>query len=370
MKFSANREDLLEGLLQVQNVVSTRTTLPILGNVLIETTEAGIQLTTTDLEVGMQCFVPATIQDPGATTLPVKRLTSIVRELAEEQVEFETDERCVSTITCSGSVFRIVGLSDEDFPPLPPLGSGQQFKIPQRRLREILKQTSYAISTDENRYVLNGLLFHIQSDKLTVVATDGRRLALAEHEIQWSGEELTKVILPAKAVHELERVLGSEGDVEVFVMAPEIAFDLDGTLLISKLIEGQFPNFQQVVPSDSAVRVTINRMELLQALRRVSLLLNDRNLSVNMTFTRDRMRIETNAPEIGDAKDEIPVRCDADELKVSFNPIYLMDPLRQLDVDDITLEISDYTSPGVLRTNSMNFLYVLMPMRYRAAEDE
>jgi DNA polymerase-3 subunit beta len=370
MKFSANREDLLEGLQQVQNVVSSRTTLPILGNVLIETTEAGVQLTTTDLEVGIQCFVPATIQDPGATTLPVKRLTSIVKELSSETVDFETDERCVSTIACSGSVFRVVGLSDEDFPPLPALGSGQQFKIPQRRLREILKQTSYAISNDENRYVLNGLLFHIQSNKLTVVATDGRRLALAEEEIEWTGDDLTKVILPAKAVHELERILGSEGEAEVFVMSPEIAFDLDGTLLISKLIEGQFPNFQQVVPSDSAVRVFINRIELLQALRRVSLLLNDRNLSVNMTFSRDRMEIEANAPEVGDARDEVPVRCDADELKVSFNPNYLMDPLRQLDVDEVILEISDYTSPGVLKTDSMHFLYVLMPMRYKTSEAE
>src|SRR6266581_4677257 len=248
MKFSVTKEKLLEGLQQVQNVVSTRTTLPILSNVLLQADGDEIHLTTTDLDVGVRGSCEAQVDKAGATTLPARRLFNIVRELPSSEIQFDVDGKNAASIRSGQSFFKILGLPEEEFPPLPKFEDAKVVTISQQALRDALKKTSYAISTDETRYVLNGILFSFKENKLTMVATDGRRLAMVDIELEFPRSQEVEIIVPAKAVTELGRLLGDEGDVRLSMGSGQIAFDLNKTLLVSKLIEGNYPNYRQVIP--------------------------------------------------------------------------------------------------------------------------
>ncbi|MBV9392320.1 MAG: DNA polymerase III subunit beta, partial [Verrucomicrobia bacterium] len=215
MKFSVSKDKLLEGLSIVQNVVSTRTTLPILSNVLLQASEGEIRLTTTDLDVGVRGSVEAVVERTGATTLPARRLFSIVRELPAAEIYFDVDGRNFASIRSGPSYFKILGLPEEEFPPLARFDDARVYGIPQKELKDGLKKTSYAISTDETRYVLNGILFSFKENKLTLVATDGRRLALVDLELEFPKSQEVDIIVPTKAVVELQRLLREEGEVKV-----------------------------------------------------------------------------------------------------------------------------------------------------------
>src|SRR6202008_789401 len=215
MKFSATKEKLLEGLQQVQNVVSTRTTLPILSNVLLQATEDEIHLPTTDLDVGVRGSCEAHVDKTGATTLPARRLFNIVRELPSSEIQIDVNGKTAASIRSGQSFFKILGLPEEEFPPLPKFEDAKVVTIRQKELRDGLKKTSYAISTDETRYVLNGVLFSFKENKLTLVATDGRRLAMVDIELEFPRSHEADLIVPPKAVTELQRLLRDEGDVKV-----------------------------------------------------------------------------------------------------------------------------------------------------------
>src|SRR5256884_5157620 len=246
MKFSVTKEKLLEGLQQVQNVVSTRTTLPILSNVLLQADEDEIHLTTADLDVGVRGSCEAHVDKTGATTLPARRLFNIVRELPSSEIQAAVEGKYAASIRSGQSFFKILGLPEDEFPPLPKFEDAKVVTIRQKDLRDGLRKTSYAISTDETRYVLNGVLFSFKDNKLTLVATDGRRLALVEIELEFPRSQEADIIVPTKAVGELERLLGEEGEVKLSVSENQIAFEVGSTLLVSKLIEGNYPNYRQV----------------------------------------------------------------------------------------------------------------------------
>src|SRR3982751_5638130 len=226
MKFSATKEKLLEGLQQVQNVVSTRTTLPILSNVLLQATDGAIHLTTTDLDVGVRGSFEADVEKEGATTLPARRLFNIVRELPASEIQIDVDGKNAASIRSGQSFFKILGLPEEEFPPLPKFEGAKVVTIRQKDLRDGLRKTSYAISTDETRYVLNGVLFSLKDNKLTLVATDGRRLAMVDIELEFPRSHEADIIVPTKAVTELSRLLTEEGDVKVSVGTGHIELDL------------------------------------------------------------------------------------------------------------------------------------------------
>src|SRR5687767_12889797 len=213
MKFSVSKEKLLSGLQTVQNVVSTRTTLPILSNVLLQARDGQLRLTTSDLDVGVTGGVEAQIEREGATTLPARRLATIVKELPASEIQIEVDGKNIASIRCGQSFFKILGLPEEEFPPLPQFADAKVFTIPQQQLKDALKKTSYAISTDETRYVLNGILFSFKDGKLTMVATDGRRLALVDIEVEFPRSQEVDIIVPTKCVTELARMAGENGDI-------------------------------------------------------------------------------------------------------------------------------------------------------------
>jgi DNA polymerase-3 subunit beta len=362
VKLKVTKEAILDGLQRVQNVVSTRTTLPILSNVLIQASDGGLNLTTTDLDVGVRCRVEAEVAKAGSTTLPARKLFSILKEVPAAEIEIEVDDRNAASIRCGSSFYKIMGLPEEEFPRFPESGAGKALKIEQTVLRDMLKKTAYAVSNDETRYVLNGVFMGLKGDKITVVATDGRRLALMEHDIEIPKGAEAELILPTKAVNELERLLADKGDVKLSIGENQIVFELDGTTLASKLIEGTYPNFRQVIPTETKERITLERELLLAALHRASILASEKSQSVKLNFAKNTLTITATTPEVGEAKETLSINYKGKEITIAFNPQYMMDPLRNLDADEVFVELTDELSPGVIKVNAP-FLYVLMPMR-------
>lgn len=367
MKLTIGKEQIIQGLQAVQNIVSARTTLPILSNVLLRAEGSRLELTATDLDVTISCSVEATVNRPGSITLPVKRFFGIVRELAAPTIDLEVDEKQACTITAGPSYYRINGLAAEEFPPLPKFAEKKRVVLPQEKLRGMLRKTSFAISTDETRFVLNGIFFSLKDHKITMVATDGRRLALVDEEVDIPVESDGEFIVPTKAINELNRLLATSGDVEVKFTENQAAFALQdekgaSILIISKLIEGNYPNYRQVIPAETKERITLAREELLHALRRAEIMTSEKSNSVKLTFAKNNLAITANTPEVGEARESIAINYKGQDLAIAFNPIYLMDPLKALDNDEVYLELIDELSPGVLKINAA-FLYVLMPMR-------
>jgi len=362
MKFSVTKEALLDGLQRIQNVVSTRSTLPVLTNALVETTENGLRLATTDLEVAVRCEIPAIIEKAGATTLPARRLAAIVRELPSSDISFETDGKNVTSLKCGASFFKIFGLPKEEFPAFPSFKDAKTYTIKQSELKDGLRKTSYAISVDETRYVLNGILFSFKENKLTLVATDGRRLSLFDTDLEFPKSHERDFIVPTKAVTELQRLLTEEGEIQISAAENLVSFQLGSSQLASKLVEGNYPNYRQVIPAETKERITLEREAFLNSIRRVSLLSNEKTSSVRLTFSKNNLDIAANTPEVGEASESFAVAYRGAEFSIAFNPDFLMDPLRNLPNDEIHLELIDEMSPGVIKINTP-FLYVLMPMR-------
>jgi DNA polymerase-3 subunit beta len=367
MKFSIAKEQMIHGLQAVQNVVSARTALPILSNVLLRAEGERLALTATDLDVTVACSVAASVAQAGAVTIPVKRLFGIVRELPATELELEADDKNVCSLRAGSSFYKLHGIAAEDFPPLPAFKENQKLELPQEKVRTLLRRTSFAISTDETRYVLNGAFFSLKEDKVTLVATDGRRLALAEEDLNGATGTAGDFIVPTKAINELNRLLQPTGSVEIRFTDNQAAFDMKddkgfSILLISKLVEGNYPNYRQVIPAETKERISLVREELLQALHRAEYMTSDKANSVRLSFTKNNLAITANTPDVGEGRESIAINYKGKDLAIAFNPAYLMDPLKALETDEVFLELSDELSPGILKVNGP-FLYVLMPMR-------
>jgi len=367
MKLTITKEQILAGLQAVQNVVSTRTTLPILSNVLLRAEKDRVEFTATDLDVTVACSVEAKVTKSGATTVPVKKLFGIVRELNGSEIDLETDEKNITSIRSGSSFYKIHGLGADEFPPLPKFKDDKKVAFQQENVRAMLKKTSFAVSTDESRYVLNGIFISLKEGKMTLVATDGRRLALVDEEVDISEKSSGEFIVPAKAVNELNRLLQDKGDVEIKFGENQASFSLKddkgfSVLLVTKLIEGNYPNYRQVIPGEAKERIPLVREEFLQALRRAEIMTSEKANSVKLTFGKNNLAITANSPEVGEARETLAVNYKGKEMAIAFNPRYLIDALAALSENEVFFELIDELSPGVLKINGP-FLYVVMPMR-------
>jgi len=367
MKFTINKEQLITGLQAVQNIVSSRTTLPILSNALLRGEDQKLELTATDLDVTVSSVVEARVGKPGATTVPVKKLFGIVRELGSAEIEIEVDEKNTCEIRAGASFYRLNGLSAEEFPPGQSFNEKKKIVLPQEKVKGMLRKTSFAVSTDETRYVLNGIYMSLKDHKITMVATDGRRLALTDEEVDVSPDSEAEFIVPTKAINELNRLLQPKGDVEIKFTENQASFDLrsgdaSSVVVITKLVEGNYPNYKQVIPAETAERVALARDEFLQALRRAEIMTSEKSNSVKLAFSKNNLTITANTPEVGEARESIAINYKGKEFAIAFNPGYLLDPLKALENDEVFLELTDELSPGVVKINGP-FLYVIMPMR-------
>ncbi len=367
MNLTIAKDQIIAGLQAVQNVVSARSTLPILSNVLLRAENDRLELTATDLDVTISASVEAKVKKPGSTTIPVKKLFGIVRELGNPEIDLQVDDKNTCTIQSGASLYKIHGLSAEEFPPLQSFKDDKKVVLPQETIKAMMKKTSFAVSTDESRYVLNGIFISLKNHKATMVATDGRRLALVDEDVDVAQNSEGEFIVPAKAVNELNRLLSDKGELEIRFGDNQASFtlkdDKGGSLLIiSKLIEGNYPNYRQVIPAETKERIALNREEFLHALRRAEIMTSEKANSVKMSFGKNKLEITANSPEVGEAKETIAVNYKGPEIAIAFNPKYMIDPLNALTNDEVFIELIDELSPGVLKINGP-FLYVVMPMR-------
>ena len=373
MKFKITKDHFSNGLQQVLNVVATRSTMPILSNVLIEAEEGHISLTTTNLDLGIRCRIKADVTDPGAITLPVRKLATIVRELPVNDVFLETSDSNQAKITSGGSLFKIMGIGSEEFPPLPTFENRKVYELSQAEIVNMLKSVSYAQSTDENRYILNGVYFNFADEKLTLVATDGRRLGLTALDLEVSEDNAGSLILPAKTVSELERLMGKGAHVKVAFNDRQAAFEIaideggdsglvDHLYLVSKIVEGNYPNYRQVIPKETEHRVKIERELMLECVHRAALVTSDKSNSVKLKVSKNLLEISGQSSEYGESHESMAIAYDGPEVQVAFNPQFLMEPLKALTKDEVFFEFKDELSPGLFKTLD-NFICVIMPLR-------
>ncbi|NLD90197.1 MAG: DNA polymerase III subunit beta [Lentisphaerae bacterium] len=362
MKIKVNKEAIIDCLQKVQSVINPRNALPVLSNVLFKAEDGRLELTATDMSLTVRATMEAEVLEPGATTLPAKRIFGVFRELSVAEAEMEVNESNIAFINAASSYFRIHGISEADYPSLPEMTDAKVFVFEQAAFRNMLRLTAYAASTDANRPLLNGVLLSFKGGKLSVVATDSRRLALVEHEVEFPADAGIDLIVPLKTVEELLRTLGDSGPLKILATPKQIAFEFDGTLVVSKLVEGTYPNFRQVLPQANGEWATLERETLLTAVRRTSQLVSDAVSGVKLTFTKNRLEILAQAAEIGEGRETMDVKYNGPDLAISFNPAFIMDPLKALTTDEVFLDLVDETSPGVMRS-TISFVYVLMPIR-------
>jgi len=357
---------------QVLNVVGSKATMPILSNVLIEADKDQVSLTTTNLDLGIRCKIKAEIKEPGSVTLPVKRLASIVRELPNVDVVLDASPNHQVKLSSGGSTFKIMGIGKEEFPPLPELGDEKSFTLEQSELAAMLKSVAYAESQDETRYILNGVFFSFKDGKFTLVATDGRRLALMAKEMDIAAESGGSIILPAKTVSELSRMLDKGEKVKISFNDRRCSFQIgsnkdasglvDSIYLYSKVVEGNYPNYNQVIPKETHQRIKLERELLLQCVHRAALVCSEKANSVKLKLTSNLLEITAQSPDFGEAHESMAINYSGPDLQVAFNPGFILDPLKALTKDEIFFELKDEISPGVFKTLD-SFVCVIMPVR-------
>jgi DNA polymerase-3 subunit beta len=367
MEIKAKRGDLLATLYWTQNIVERRNTIPILANVLISAQKKVIQITATDLEVGVRGDVEGDVIKEGTVTVNAKKLYEIIREVPNEQVQLKRLENDWVEIRSGKSVFKIVGMDAREFPQFPTFDSKELSSTPSSMLRGMIERTIFSVSTDETRYSLNGV-FVEQGDggRVKMVATDGHRLAFDERELGSLG--LSKgVILPRKGLTELKKVLesGDDGIVAIGFRENMVLVAKNNVELFMRLIDGDFPDYTKVIPQGNPNVAKIEHDDLLQALRRVSILSSERYKGIKMEFSAGKISLSANNPDLGEAVEEIDAEYKGKPISIGFNARYLLDVLGVLNGEgEINIELKDELSPSIVRkAGDEGYLYVLMPMR-------
>jgi DNA polymerase-3 subunit beta len=370
MEFSVVKSLLLKELNLTQGVVERKTTIPILSNLLLEATDSSLRISATDLELGVRCGCPVKIKKDGAGTVPAKRLLEIVRSLPEADIRFKLLENHWVQLNCERSSFKLVGMARDNFPVLPatpkPIAS-----LPAGVLMAMIQKTIFAISSEESRYTLNGALLLLKPDSATMVATDGHRLAIIERQVEVPNlKNEFRVLIPKKAMNELLR-LASEGEgetaVEISKDESHLFFTVGERALISRMLTGQFPNYEAVLPRENTRIVELDKDAVAAAVRRVALLADERSHAVRMKFDKGQVEVFASSGEYGEAHETLEAGYQGEPMLIGFNCQYLQDFLNVLgDGGKVRLELKDEQSAGQLRPGDeevYHYRYVVMPMR-------
>ncbi len=374
MKVKIQRQDLLTALQRVQGVVEKRNTMPILANILLEAKKDGLDILATDLELAMRGLYKATVEEPGSVTFSARKLFEILKEIREPEVKLAVADNSWVTIKAGRSEFRVVGLPSQDYPSLPAIERDGLIPLPSAGLLELIRRTIFAVGDNDTRYVLNGVLLSIISEStkkatIRLVGTDGHRLAMAEEEVSIDQSALpskeTKVIIPKKAAIEIRRLL-EEDDNEPLIGFTKnmVIFRKSGLVLTSRVMEGAYPNYQQVVPKDGPKKVKVSREELEGAIRRVSLLSKDKSYAIKLSFTKAQIHLSSSNPDLGEANEEISAEHQGDDFSTGFNARYLLDVLSAIDGELLTLQMETPLSPCLIQEHeNKKFKAVVMPVK-------
>jgi DNA polymerase-3 subunit beta len=366
MQLVVHKNDLLRELQLFQGIVERKNTIPILANVLIEANGDEVRLLATDLEVALRSRCPAQVEKSGSLTLPAKKLYEILRALPETDVRIEEDKNGVK-LAADRFDSRMQTLPREDFPPLPSGSGTARATLPRAALKEMVAKTHFAITGEDTRFFLNGAKFILKSDSLTMVATDGHRLALVEVMHNVGITEEIGVILPKKTILELGKLLAEgEGDILFERGENHLFFEVGGRVLISRMIDGQFPAYERVIPKENDKTIEFEKEKLTSAIKRVALLSNERSRSVKVEIAKGKVDVTSSSSEFGEAREELAVEYDGNPLTISFNAQYVLDFLNVVETDVVALSLKDEVSQAVMTPVSAegyNYTYVIMPMR-------
>ncbi|MDQ3262171.1 MAG: DNA polymerase III subunit beta [Myxococcota bacterium] len=367
MEFRIAADELKKALYRAQGIVERKTTMPILANVLVNATKSGVTVTAFDLDIGIVSEHPAEVIKPGAVTLSAKYVFDIVQNLPEAQVTIRKLQNNYAEIVSGPSHFKIVGMAPEEYPKLPKEENAPLVKVNGGVLLEMIKKTAFAISTDETRYILNGVFFEPrEGNKVRMVATDGHRLALVERELEGDFKLKGGVIIPRKGLFELKRLLDEAPDAECHLGFAENSalFKKPGLTMVMRLIDGQFPEYQRVIPKEGERQISVPKLRFAEGLKRIALLSADKSNAVKVTLSDNQLRITSQNPDLGEAKDDVDVAYRGGAVTIGFNARYLLDVLGVLEGDEVIFELGDEHSPGVLHgVGDRSYTAVVMPMR-------
>ncbi len=372
MEFIISRQELAE-LVNRVNIVAPKTPIPILSNLLLEAKDKQIILTATDLTVGVRCTGQAKVIQEGATTLPARRLAQLLRELTAHHVEISTNDREVTQIKADSSVFKIVGMSKNEFPTLPDLSGAIQLKVLQTDLKDALYRTSFAVSKEDSRYVLTGVYLEVSGKQALFVGTDGKRLAKAFLQLEDSVDTPMDCIIPLKAVDEIMKSLNKDEEQAIIYLFPDkVAVEAGDILIMTKLLSGEYPDVDKVIPKQASQCVALHKDELLQLLRQIAVFTNDQTHSVRFKFMPGELQLTANSMDIGEGRVSMPVNYQGPRFDIAFNPQFFIDLLRHSKNEIVSMGFSDSYNPGIFADAAVvNFddsrnispLFVLMPMR-------
>lgn len=373
MRVTIARDELLTALQRVQGVVEKRNTMPSLANVLLEAKPEGLDILATDLELGMRGLYQAKVSEPGSVTFSARKLYEILKEIKEPELELSVSDQSLVTIRAGRSQFKVVGLPSKDFPPLPAIEREGLIPLPGAGLLELIRKTLFAVGDNDTRYVLNGLLVTIVSSggkpTIRLVGTDGHRLAVAEQELETGKQSEAaldvKVIVPKKAALEIRRLLEEGGDEPMIGFTKNmLIFRKSRLVLTSRLMEGNYPNYQQVMPKETSTFTSVNREEFEGALRRVSVLSRDKTYAVKMTFASDHIKLFSSHPDMGEASEEVPAVFGGSEFSAGFNARYLLDVLSVMDSETLHFQMEAPLSPCLIKeSDNPRFKTVVMPVK-------
>lgn len=373
MKIQIPRSDLLSGLQRVQGVIERRNTMPVLANLLLEARANRITIFATDLEIGLKTSHPAQIETEGAVAVSARKLFEIVRELPEVPVKLSCQENFMVRVEAGKSEFKIMGLPPQEFPSMPAIEAEAFFPIERKVLASLIKKTVFAVGDNDARYILNGLMVLVhpkdRGRAIKLVGTDGHRLSVIDRLISSPGPPTaggeSTAIVPKKAILEVRKLLEeSEKDVEIAVGRNQFVFRSGDTVLIARLMEGNYPNYQQVIPKENDREVRVGRVEFEGALRRVSILAREKTNAIKLELKPGNLILSANHPEMGEAQEEIPTPCEGEPISMGFNAKYLLDVLAAIEAEVVLLYFKDALSPCLIREDGdKDYLCVVMPMR-------
>ena len=367
MRLTISREKLQEGLSAVAASIPGKTTLPVLANILVETTERGIKLSGTDLDIAVSTEVAADIETPGAVTIPAKKLSEIARELPPAPVRIAAIGEQRITLECGRSKFKLLGLPRDEFPTFPAVKFDESWRIKSGDLQKLISHTAFAVSTEESRPILNGVLWELRPNRMSMVATNGHRLAKMDVPITSDSAPSNDLIVPPKALEQVRRLFPAEEELEIGRGENHIGFRSPFTAVYTRLIEGPYPNYEQVIPKDNDRVAIADKAALVSALKRMSVVASDQTHRIRMSFNSGMLKFSVQTPDLGEAQDELPVRFTGDQLDIGFNASYLLEILRYIPTDEVRITLKAPERAATLEpegwSDPATYLCLVMPLR-------
>src|SRR5687768_13029202 len=367
MRFTISREKLQEGLAAVASSIPAKTTLPVLANLLVETTDRGIRLSGTDLDIAVSTEVTADVETQGAITIPAKKLTEIARELPPSPVKIAAVGEQRVTLECGRSRFKLLGLPKDEFPSFPQVRFAESWRVKSGDLQNLITHTSFAVSTEESRPILNGVLWELRPERMRMVATNGHRLAKMELPIASAGAPANDLIVPPKALDQIRRLFPADEELEIARGDNHLGFRSPVTSVFTRLIEGPYPNYEQVIPKDNEKICTVDKAALVSALKRMSVIASDQTHRIKLSFNAGMLKFSVQTPDLGEAQDELPVRYTGDPFDIGFNASYLLEILRYMPTEEIRLTFKAPERAATVEPEGWNdpatFLCLIMPLR-------